>query len=178
MRALRGVVQWLRAGCMRASEKSYRLYSCGRCAQQVRICRDCDRGNRYCEKECAQIRRRESLRRASERYQQSYRGACKHAARQHSLRQRHAQQVTHQGSLASAVALIVVPTLTATPSEEPYADSASVEPQPHTAALEARRSTRRVRWPFHHTPLSAPRCCFCGCVLSHFARLGTLRAGP
>ena len=49
---------------MRASEKTYRLYSCGRCAEQVRICRDCDRGNRYCAGECAQIRRRESLRRA------------------------------------------------------------------------------------------------------------------
>jgi hypothetical protein len=32
---------------MAASEQSYRLYNCGRCAQQVRICRDCDRGNQY-----------------------------------------------------------------------------------------------------------------------------------
>ena len=56
---------------MRAGEESYRLYSCGRCAQQVRICRGCDRGNQYCAGECARIRRRESLRRAGERYQQA-----------------------------------------------------------------------------------------------------------
>ena len=67
---------------MRASEQSYRLYSCGRCAQQVRICCECDRGNLYCAGECALIRRSESLRRAGARYQLSYRGACCHAARQ------------------------------------------------------------------------------------------------
>ena len=60
---------------MQANEKTYRLYSCGRCANQVRICRDCDRGNLYCAGECAFIRRCESLRRAAERYQSSYRGA-------------------------------------------------------------------------------------------------------
>ena len=163
---------------MRASEKTYRLYSCGRCAKQVRICRDCDRGNHYCAKECAQIRRHESLRRAAERYQESYRGACKHAARQRALRKRHAQKVTHQGSLASAVVVILVSTLTTTPSQETHADTASVKPQPHTAALEARRSMRHARWPIHPMALSEPRCCFCGGVLSRFARLGPLRAGP
>jgi len=163
---------------MKASEKSYRLYICGRCAQQVRICRDCDRGNRYCAHGCAQIRRDESLRRAAERYQQSYGGACKHAARQIGWRLRHAYKVTHQGSQPSAVALIVVPTSTATPMEAPYANTASVKPQPHTAALEARLSIRRKRWPLRHAGSAEPRCCFCGCVLSDFARLGPLRAGP
>jgi len=67
---------------MEAGEASYRLYGCGRCAQQVRICCECDRGNQYCAGECALIRRRESLRRAGERYRLSYRGACLHAARQ------------------------------------------------------------------------------------------------
>ncbi len=179
MPALRGVVQCgVREG-MRASEKTYRLYSCGRCAKQVRICRDCDRGNRYCAQECAQIRRRESLQRASERYQQSYRGACKHAARSRAWRQRDAQKVTHQGSQASAVAVIVVPTSTATPTQGTYDDTPCVEPQPPTAMREARRAMRHAHWPtHHHTGLPAARCCFCGCVLSHFARLGALRAGP
>ncbi len=92
---------------MRASEDSYRLYNCARCAKQVRICRQCDRGNRYCAEGCAQQSRRESRRRAARRYQQSQRGACKHAARQRAWRSRHAQKVTHHGCLASAFAFIV-----------------------------------------------------------------------
>ena len=66
---------------MKAGEQSYRLYSCRRCAQQVRVCRHCDRGNHYCAGECARVRRRESVRRAGVRYQLSYRGACCHAHR-------------------------------------------------------------------------------------------------
>jgi phosphatidylserine/phosphatidylglycerophosphate/cardiolipin synthase-like enzyme len=49
---------------MKAGEQSYRLYSCRRCAQQVRICRYCDRGNQYSAAECARLRRRESVLRA------------------------------------------------------------------------------------------------------------------
>jgi len=147
----------LRAGGMGASEETYRLYSCRRCAQQVRICRRCDRGQQYCTGECAQIRRRESLRRAARRYQQSYRGACRHAARQRAWRARRAQKVTHQGSLGGVSAPIVVPTATTT--EETYADAVDATPLPH------RDRTR-------------PRCCFCGRALGHFARLGPLHAGP
>ena len=174
----------LRAGSMRASERTYRLYSCGRCAKQVRICCDCDRGNRYCAEECARERRRESLRRAGERYQRSYRGAYGHAARQRAWRERQAHKVTHQGSQASALALIVVPTSPTTPSQGTDADTTCIEAQPHAAPLEAPRSTRhvhrepRARWHAHPTALPAPRCCVCGCPLSRFARLGPLRGGP
>ena len=166
----------LRAGYMRANEKSYRLYSCGRCSEQVRICLDCDRGNRYCAQECAQIRRRESLRRAGDCYQLSYRGACKHAARQSAWRLRRAQKVTHQGSQASAVTLIVGSASTTT--EGTHADIASVAPQPHATVLELADRGAHAYSPVHYTMSTAPRCCFCGCVLSHFARLGPLRAGP
>ena len=103
---MRGVVQRCARGSMGARQKPYRLYSCGRCARQVRICCECDRGNRYCAGACAKIRRRESLLRAGERYQLSYRGACGHAARQSAWRSRQAQKVTHQGSLSSADAVI------------------------------------------------------------------------
>ena len=161
---------------MKANEKSYRLYSCGRCAQQVRICRDCDRGNRYCAGECAQMGRRESLRRAGDRYQLSYRGACHHAARQRLWRLRWAQEVTHQGSQASVAAVIVGST--STTAEGTHGGIAAVEPQPYTALLETRRDTPEACWPLHHRVPPAPRCCFCGDVLSHFARLGPLRAGP
>ncbi len=160
------------ARSMRASEKSYRLYSCGRCAKQVRICGDCDRGNRYCAEGCAPIRRRESRCRASQRYQQSHRGACKHAARSRAWRERHAQKVTHQGFLATAVALIVVSSSTTTPTQEPHAETACVKPP---LPIAMRRAHPRL--PIHHTTLTAPRCCFCGCVLPHFARLGRLRSG-
>jgi hypothetical protein len=161
---------------MKASEESYRLYNCGRCAQQVRICRDCDRGNRYCAGECAQTARRDSLRRAGDGYQLSYRGACKHAARQSAWRLRHTQKVTHQGSLTTAVALIVRSISTTT--EGTHADSAAIEPPPRATVLELADGAAHAYCPDPYTVLAAPRCCFCGCVLSQFARLGPLRAGP
>jgi len=146
----------LRAGCMRASEETYRLYSCRRCAQQVRICGRCDRGQQYCTGECAQIRRRESLRRAARRYQQSYRGACRHAVRQRAWRARRTQKVTHQGSFGGVTAPIVASSATTT--EETYADGVGATALPHCD---------RTR----------PRCCFCGRPLGHFARLAPLRGG-
>ena len=88
----------LGAGGMKTGEESYRLYSCGRCARQVRICRDCDRGNRYCAGECAAVRRRESLQRAGARYQCSHRGASRHAARQSAWRQRRPSRVVLPGA--------------------------------------------------------------------------------
>ena len=168
----------LRAGCMGASEETYRLYSCGRCARQVRICRDCDRGHRYCAAECARMRRRDSLRRAGERYQLGYRGACRHAARQRAWRGRQAQKVTHQGSLPAAVALIVVSTSTQIVIQGSHAESASGKPQAHGRALALSDSRLYARWPVQRTAPVLPRCCFCGRRLPRFARLGPLRAGP
>jgi hypothetical protein len=166
----------LRVGCMGAGEQTYRLYSCGRCAQQVRICRDCDRGNQYCAGECARMRRRESLRRAAQRYQHSYRGACRHAARQRVWRGRHAQKVTHQGSLATVVAFIVAPTSTMT--QGTYADSASVAAQPRGRAHRAIAARVQARGPVHRRIPATARCCFCGRRLARFARLGPLAGGP
>ena len=163
----------LRVGCMRAGEETYRLYSCRRCAQQVRICRDCDRGNQYCAGECARMRRRESLRRASHRYQRSYRGASRHAARQRVWRERHAQKVTHQGSPGTVVALIVTPTSTTTQGS--HADSASVAPPPHGRAQRAAALRVQAREPVHRRVPATSRCCFCGCVLARFARFGPVR---
>jgi hypothetical protein len=150
---------------MEQSEASYRLYNCRCCARQVRICRNCDRGNQYCAGDCAQIRRSETLRRAGARYQQSYRGACRHAARQRLWRVRQLQKVTHQGSqdeIASAIVgtAATIPARTdadATISVLPLLDSFATAPAGHG------------RW---------PRCCFCGGHLPRFTRLGFLRAGP
>jgi len=146
-----------RARGMAASEDSYRLYSCRRCARQVRICRCCDRGHQYCVGDCARIRRCESLRRAGQRYQQSYRGACRHAARQRTWRARQTKKVTHQGSLSAIVPHIVV--AIAITTEGTDAENAVTTPRPDDDRL-------------------APRCCCCGRSLGRFVRLGPLCGGP
>jgi hypothetical protein len=162
MRAIRGVVQ--RRACMGAAEESYRLYSCRGCAQQVRICRHCDRGNQYCAGACARERRRETLRRAGARYQLSYRGACCHAARQRRWRARRAQKVTHRGSVPGCGTHIVAATAATTPGT--HAEHASV------TALEAaeRPGAWRVRGQL--------RCSFCGRRLPRFVRFGPVRFEP
>jgi hypothetical protein len=168
---------------MRASEQTYRLYSCERCAEQVRICRGCDRGNRYCAGECAGVRRRESLRRAARRYQGSYRGAYAHAARQRAWRERQTQEVTHQGSLLSLDTLIVAVSSTQTTTQGTHADIASVEPrtQAHSSsalAITLADARMHARGLAHRTGVATLRCSVCGGVLPLFARLGPLRGGP
>ena len=166
----------LRAGRMRTGEETYRVYNCRRCAQQVCICRHCDRGNQYCAGDCASLRRCESRRRAGQRYQHGYRGASRHAARQRAWRERRAQKVTHQGSPATDVALIVAPT--SITSEGNHADIASVVPPPHGRTHRAGALRLQVHGPVQRRVPAAARCCFCGCVLPRFARFGPLRGGP
>ena len=161
---------------MGTGEQTYRVYSCRRCAQQVFICRHCDRGNQYCAGDCASRRRCESRRRAGQRYQHGYRGASRHAARQRAWRERHAQKVTHQGSPATDVALIVAPT--STTSEGNHADIASVVPPPHGRAHRVGALRVQARGPVQRRVPATARCCFCGCVLPRFARFGPLREGP
>ena len=165
----------LGAGGMKAGEESYRLYSCGRCRQQVRICRDCDRGNRYCAGECAAVRRRESLHRAGARYQCSHRGACRHAARQSAWRERRAQKVTHHGSLAPAAAGTVTTSSPPCPPEGTHVDLVSLVALPSTLAPVT--GQRTMRWPLQRRS-GAAGCSFCDRPLPRFARLGTLHGGP
>ncbi len=79
-----------------SSEVTGRLYLCARCRMQVFICRRCDRGNRYC-RDCAAVARRNNVREAGRRYQQTRRGRFAHAARARRYRARR-QLVTHHGS--------------------------------------------------------------------------------
>jgi hypothetical protein len=167
---------------MKAGKETYRLYSCGRCACQVRICRGCDHGNQYCASECAAVRRRESRRRAGARYQLSYRGALRHAARQRTWRLRQAQKVTHQGSLPSADMVIVAAIATQTTTEGTHVDMASLQPSPPplstlSAALSATPTRAQRRWHAQRRARSMRRCSFCWRVLPPFARLRTLRGG-
>jgi hypothetical protein len=176
MPALRGVVQCCVRGHMKAGEKTYRLYNCGRCAQQVRICSDCDRGNRYCAGECAAVRRRESLLRAARRYQRSYRGACAHAARQSAWRERQAQEVTHHGSIPTTVWVTVASSSTQTTTRGTHVDIASLQPHAHSAAhLALAHRHRHAACHAHRMVVST--CSFCGGTLPPFARLGALRGG-
>jgi hypothetical protein len=151
-----------RGPCMAVREPSHRLYNCARCGEQVRICRRCDRGNVYCARACAGVRRRESLRRAAERYQLSPRGARRHAARQRAWRERRAHKVTHQGSLASAFAATVAAVSSHPQLQGSHGNTPHIEPRSFPPC----------------TSRPAPRCSFCARALSPFARLGPLRGGP
>ena len=80
-------------------DSSYRLFNCAHCHKQVKICRQCDRGNRYCSARCRELRRKQAVREAGTRYRRSCRGKLKQAARQDRYRARmRAKKVTHQGS--------------------------------------------------------------------------------
>ena len=80
-----------------------RVFVCVRCLRRVSICTFCDRGQRYCGAYCSGLSRRESMRAAGRRYQQSRQGRFRHAERQKQYRLRCRQGVrrkivTHQGS--------------------------------------------------------------------------------
>ena len=51
-----------------------RQYFCRRCRSRVLICSHCDRGHRYCTRDCATLSRRDAQQRAGQRYQDSRRG--------------------------------------------------------------------------------------------------------
>jgi len=134
---------------------SYRLFQCARCAAQVRLCRPCDRGNRYCGDICSRAARRKSTRRAGARHQETTRGRANHAARQQRYLDRREAKMTHQGS--------------------PPASRASGFSDP-TAPLVL--TTENA-----HAPIPAPqqspplRCSRCHRPLSGFARRHVLRTG-
>jgi hypothetical protein len=130
-------------------KKPARLYYCALCHCQVSICSDCDRGNIYCNQGCAEKSRQITLREAGKRYQQSYRGKQKHAARQKRYRIRLQQQtkkVTHQGSKKIAVAACL---------SEP------------AKTVKSEEITRRP----------AAHCHFCGECIPEFLRTDYLRHG-
>ena len=130
--------------------QSVRLFNCARCTKQVTICRRCDRGNRFCSRQCSQAARDEAQREAGKRYQGTRRGRQAHALRQseYRQRQREAEKVTHQGS----------------------------EPPIHDALLDLRRrvTPKRSR-PAAEKDSSPYRCAFCGQHGSDFMRLGFLQ---
>ena len=84
-----------------------RMYYCLRCHSQVVICRRCDHGNVYCVK-CAPRAGKEAKNSAAVRYQTTYQGKVKHAARQSRYRERLKEKVTHKGSKDCPVSDLLV----------------------------------------------------------------------
>ncbi len=146
-----GAVQCRRGGVLgRAQEPTYRLYHCCRCHRQVSICAACDHGNSYCAQGCSELARRESVRRAGARYQQTLRGARCHAERQRRYRARCAK-VTHQRFSGDEAACSV--------SLAPAITSEPIDVQSHESS------------PRRFTCHPQGRCAFCGTPLPAFARL-------
>ena len=76
-----------------------RLYHCRLCHSQVLICSSCDHGQIYCSKRCSSAARIKSVKLAGSRYQKTFNGKCKHAARQARYRKKKNQIVTHHSSI-------------------------------------------------------------------------------
>jgi hypothetical protein len=68
-----------------------RLFVCMRCGCEVVVCSCCDRGQIYCGVDCAGQARRQTLRGAGRRCQQTRRGRRMHAARMARYRAKLAQ---------------------------------------------------------------------------------------
>lgn len=80
-------------------EDSYRIFNCARCSKLVHICPRCDRGNRYCSAQCAEIARDEKQERSRRKYEASPKGLATAAARMKRWRKKQREQktVTYQG---------------------------------------------------------------------------------
>ncbi len=126
-------------------EPTPRLFQCVRCYKQTMVCSKCDRGQIYCSRECAVLARIKSMKLAGARYQATFTGRRKHAARQACYRQRLCKIVTHHGS----------------PPTSPHAPMASLKNKPNQQENGQKKST-----------LS---CCFCARRVSEWLRHDFLR---
>lgn len=55
---------------------------CGFCGAMFFVCRDCERGQRYCGKDCSTKARRQNCRQYNRDYQETMQGRLNHAGRQ------------------------------------------------------------------------------------------------
>lgn len=69
-----------------------RLRGCRLCQRMFAICRTCDRGHWYCGVQCRKRARRQQLRAANRRHQQSVEGRLDHRDRQREYRRRRRSQ--------------------------------------------------------------------------------------
>jgi len=75
-------------GGLAGERVSARVFVCARCHAEVVVCSGCDRGRRYCGRECSAQARRASMREAGRRYQSGRAGRFAHARRASRYRQR------------------------------------------------------------------------------------------
>ena len=119
-------------------DQTARLFLCARCRIQVLVCRQCDRGQRYCADGCAATTRQELQLEAAQRYQRSRAGRFKHAVRSRRWRARQAalaKIVTHQGSQDGPSAAVPPAAQTSALATQPCTTTTSIAPT--AATLEA-----------------------------------------
>ena len=100
------------------------------------ICRHCDRGHQYCGGRCRQKARRQQLRAANRRHQQSREGRLDHRDRQRAYRERRRRRVTDHTSAETFDSDSIVAAepsrsengLGSVSGEARYAESAEFEP--------------------------------------------------
>jgi hypothetical protein len=124
--------------------RSARLYNCARCSRQVIICSHCDRGNIYCADNCFDLSRKEKLKQAQKRYEQTAHAKELKAKRQKQYRQRKKEKATHQGSIQLALYDLLL------------------------IELEKLKNKVKKR---HFTQYQSMRCHFCGSTCSDYLRL-------
>ena len=138
----------------------YRVFVCGACGKEVRICRRCDRGHQYCSPECSQAARDASCRKAQHNYQHTSDGRWNHAERQRRYRERKRKNVTHHSSgkppsssrMEAATAFEVCEREEATP-QKPGAQDGGPSDTSHTVSLDSVLLTPATE---------DARCYFCG----------------
>lgn len=111
------------------ADQSARLFLCARCRVQVLVCRQCDRGQRYCADGCAATTRRALQRDSARRYQRSRAGRFNHALRAQRWRARQralANIVTHQGSPERPSDAVLADTQTSALAIEPCSTTRSI----------------------------------------------------
>ena len=158
---------------------SGRLFVCTWCGCEVVVCSCCDRGQIYCGVDCAGQARRQTLRGAGRRCQQTRRGRRMHAARMVRYRAKLAQGsagvavgmpdegwpreiVTHHGSPAPAlgdllaVGATVMPRDDASPAEPPGPAMTQCHWCGHCCLLPLRRGFLR-RCDHRRGPVGHPR---------------------
>jgi len=139
------------------------MFHCARCRRLVVICTRCDRGQRYCSADCAQVQRRRSVGEAGRRYQQTPLGARHNAARQKRWRLRSANTVTHHTSTTHKHLREETPGETV---HQEACDATSNRKPALSNRVPITVSAREVD----------PRCNFCGRACGDYTRLGTLSA--
>jgi hypothetical protein len=87
------------------------------------ICLSCYRGQTYCSRGCRQKSRREQLRQANRRYQQSWEARMDHRDRQREYRRRRCCRVTDQSSTGPAACGRIKPVLVPVSTRPAFSES-------------------------------------------------------